>query len=167
MFPFGSFGFDQARRLGGQGRFNSAQINYDMMNMLEPELLSIPYDKPEKAPSQENWEVLLRGPITSAKARGSVYGDISTSLLDEEPTQREGSSLNSTRLPQIVSEELQQALSDPYVQALLPGQIAEEALKESANFSESGRFTSARAAKHIAVCLTAHAISPNYTPSAE
>jgi hypothetical protein len=60
LHPLTSRYLDDVADVAGPERLNSAQILYDLMHSLEPELLHHPFDDPGKAPSREHVDALCQ-----------------------------------------------------------------------------------------------------------
>jgi hypothetical protein len=71
--PLSSGSLHEAAFLAGPFKLNQAQIHYDIMASLEPTLLDIPFDKPEKSPSQSVLDNIMTVKISNTPAPGRVF----------------------------------------------------------------------------------------------
>lgn len=71
--PLHSVSADQAQLVAGYDRIEEGQFNYDVMYSLQPELVDIPFDKPEKSPTSSIRNRLSKVNIPSDARPGRVW----------------------------------------------------------------------------------------------
>lgn len=157
--PFSSRGFDQARVLGGPTRFDQAQMNYDVLSLLEPRLLEMDFDDSKKAPTAAVREILLHGPLPRSVSTGSIFGDLDESLYSSNGSLQIE---KSASLAEIASAEFSRAMSDEFVKSVLPEKVLDAALEQVQHLIQGGRFPRAGHALPFSLVLTAREVSPNF-----
>lgn len=156
FFPFASHGFDEAREAGGSERFEDAQVNYDVMGLIEPTLLELPYDDPAKSPSEAVRARLLQGDVEDFGSLGQVFGDL------HETKRFDSSQDEDFSLTERLKSAFDQARSDAYVTHTLPTSMTVKAFKQVALFSEKGAYSKPGSSWPVAPHLTTHLLAPSW-----
>ena len=73
--PLASAVLDSVSGVAGLERLAEAQIHHDLLYSLNPQLLDLPFDKPEKAPSAQARRCLTRVDIRERAEPGQVFCD--------------------------------------------------------------------------------------------
>lgn len=85
--PLHSVAAERVQLLAGQERVQEGQFNYDIMYSLEPELLSMPYDSEEKAPTKQVLDRLTSTPIPKQTVAGRVWAPTAHLIRNSDPDQ--------------------------------------------------------------------------------
>lgn len=74
--PLHSVTAERTQLLAGTDRINAGQFNYDIMNSLEQDLVTMPYDSDAKYPASDVLSRLSRVPTSQVANPGKVWGPI-------------------------------------------------------------------------------------------
>jgi hypothetical protein len=106
--PLSSGFLDDVSALAGAERLSSSQILFDIMHQLEPGVVLIPFDTPEKSPTDANLTALTPVEVGRNPAPGRIYGTspdpTSPSHSGAHPLQRLLSDVETAQQADIVQQ---------------------------------------------------------------
>ena len=145
--PLASASLEPVIQAGGLEKISDAQIHYDIMHALNPLLLDLPFDDPDKTPSEQIRSRLCQVTIGKAANPGRVFRDGGKS--EELHTPESGSVFD------FLEEEFANLKQKPFVREFCGDEFIVEAEKVLKEASRKGKFRHASDAKPIAAVLAA------------
>ena len=150
--PISSGYLDDVSALAGTERLTSSQILFDIMHQLEPGVLSIPFDTPEKSPTDAHLTALTPIELGRNPAPGRIYG------TSPDPTSQ---SHSGPRPLQRLLTDVETAQQKDIVQQLFAPDQVSTLLTSLRDASARGGLSHAKDGRLASAVLSAAAMIPN------
>lgn len=151
--PLHSAAADRTQMCAGWDRIEEGQFNYDVMYSLEPELVDIPFDRPEKSPTDSIRRRLLGVQIPPDASPGKVW-------FGELELDRDVDSSKSSRLRRY-KQAFDTAMESSFVSNFWSQEVLENAQATMSTLAAGESIGNAVNGKAISAVLTAGLVAPS------
>lgn len=151
--PLDSTTAEAAQLVAGRERQTEGQFNYDVLYSLDPELIDLPFDTPNKTPDVDIRSRLSREDIEPDAAPGEIW-------IGADP-QLNRPSVSAGQRYKVVEKNLEKALDDTFVKAFWGEATISRARELSGQLSAGESVGNPVNAYPIVGVLASHLVSPN------
>ncbi|OAV62921.1 hypothetical protein [Enteractinococcus helveticum] len=151
--PLHSVSAERVQLLAGDDRIEEGQFNYDIMQSLEPELVTMPYDSADKSPTNQILARLTSSPISKEAAPGMVWAPTAHIIR--------GTSANQRPAIEKYKTAFDKAVDNPFVQKFWRKTMLTEARELMDTLYKGKSIGNAANGKPIAAVLSTDLVTPN------